>query len=163
VTRQPARLALLAAVASAALLTGCAAGFNAQTSQGYAPADGVQADQGDIRVNDALVVVPDDGSTGVINITVVNRGSQPDRITDITSPSGSVELAGDTTLAPGQADIYTATSSPSALMTNVIASPGQMITLKLDFERSAPLTIRTVVEPTTGDYATVTPEATPSA
>jgi hypothetical protein len=73
-----------------------------------------------------------------------------------------VQLAGDTTLTPGDPDTYTATSSPSAVMTNVIASPGQNITLTLTFARTAPLKITTVVEPATGVYATVTPAPVPS-
>ena len=37
--------------------TGCAAGLNAQTLKPYAPADGVMANSGDIRILNALVVV----------------------------------------------------------------------------------------------------------
>jgi hypothetical protein len=159
-TRVGARAA--APLVAVALLTGCSAGFNAQTSQAYSAADGVLGNSGDIRVADALVVVPGNGATGVLSMTLLNRGTRSDRLVAISSPSGTVQLAGDTTLTPGDPDTYTATSSPSAVMTNVIASPGQNITLTLKFARTAPLKITTVVEPATGVYATVTPAPVPS-
>ena len=61
------------------------------------------ANSGDIRILNALVVVADDSSgTGVVSLTIVNRGNRDDSLTDLTSPDGTVDLTGTRDLPAGR-------------------------------------------------------------
>jgi hypothetical protein len=154
---RPVFLPVLAAIFSLALLTGCGAGSGAQSVQTYAPADGVLADNGAIRVLNALVVAADGVSTGVISMTLDNLGDGRDRISDITSTGGTVDLTGTRALPAGRSVRFGAGTNPSATVDGLTSRPGRGITLRLTFARSEPLTIRTVVVPATGYYAEITP------
>lgn len=154
---RPVLIPVLAAISAVALLTGCGAGFNAQSVQTYAPADGALADNGSIRVLNALVVAAEGATTGVISTTLVNHGDRTDRLTDITSSSGTVDLTGPGELRPGAAVRFSAGTTPSATIADLTRSPGQSVTIKLTFARSEPLTVRTVVVAASGDYAEITP------
>lgn len=154
--------AVAAAAVAAALLTGCSAGFDATSIQPYAPADGVLANSGDIRVLNALVVADADGDTGVVSMTLVNRGTRDDRLTEITSPDGSVALTGDTTLPAGGAVRLGSDTDVTAVVEGLAKQAGENIRLRLSFSRTPPVTINTVVVAATGDYAEITPSATPT-
>jgi hypothetical protein len=159
-TRPLAALASVLLAASVAALTGCGAGQDAQTIKAYSPADGVIGNSGDIRAVDALVVGAGDSGDGVLSLTLVNRGDGSDRLTGITSPDGSVDLTGSGALAPGKAVYFGADTTPSATISGLKAKPGDTVTLKLTFANTAPMTLRTVVVPATGYYASVTPGPT---
>jgi copper(I)-binding protein len=148
---------VLAAVASLALLTGCGAGFNSQSTQSYAPADGVLADNGSIRALNALVVAGEGSTTGVISMTLANHRDRADRLTGITSDDGTVDLTGSGNLPAGAAVRFGAGTAPSATISDLTRSPGDAVTLKLTFARSEPITVRTLVVPASGDYAGLTP------
>ncbi|MGZ4595994.1 MAG: hypothetical protein ACXV4A_14550 [Actinomycetes bacterium] len=154
---RPVLIPVLAAVASLALLTGCGAGFSAQTVQTYAPADGVLGNNGSIRVVNALVVAGDGATTGVVSMSVVNVGDRADRLTGIESSGGTVDLTGSGVLRAGQSVRFGAGTDPAATIGGLTARPGKAITLRLTFARSEPITLRTVVVPATGDYAQLTP------
>jgi hypothetical protein len=147
---------VLLALTPLALATGCAAGMNAQTLKPYAPADGVVANSGNIRVLNALVV-EDSTATGVVSLTIVNRGDKDDSLTDLTSPDGSVDLTGTRDLPAGAAVRFSATTEPSATISSMVKPPGQTITLRLSFTHSRPITLHTVVVPAAGAYADITP------
>ena len=159
-TRRTRAVPAVAAAAMAALVSGCAAGFDATSVQPYAPSDGVLADSGDLRVLNALVVASDSVSSGVISTTIVNRGKRPDRLTEVTSPAGTVDLTGDGDLEPGAALQLGAGTDTSATITGLTRLPGETITVKLTFRRAEPVTLRTVIVPAAGDYESVTPGPT---
>ena len=150
----------VSAVAVAALLAGCAAGFDATAAQPYAPADGVLADSGDLRVQNALVVASDSISSGVISATITNRGDTDDELTGLTSPDGTVDLTGDGTLPAGTSVRLGADTDLSATLSALTALPGETITLRLTFARAEPLRIKTVVVPAEGSYESITPGPT---
>jgi hypothetical protein len=154
---RPVLAPALAALSSLLLLTGCGAGFGAQTIEPYSAADGVVGNSGDIRVLNALVVAAPDTTRGVISFTIVNRGQRDDRLTGITSPGGDVDLTGNADLIAGQARRFGAATNPSATISNLTRPPGEIITLRLTFARTEPVTLRTLVVPATGEYAEVTP------
>lgn len=66
--RRGARV-LIAAMGTALLLSGC--GFGAQTLQPYTPAKGVNAQVGDVKVRN-LVVVSDDSGEGYLSASLVS-------------------------------------------------------------------------------------------
>ena len=157
------RLALVSlAVLATVLLTGCGAGFNATAVQPYAASDGVEANSGDLRVINALVVASPSITSGVFTATIVNRGTQDDTLTGITSPDGTVTLSGPATLKPGIPTFLGAATDPSAVITGVTKLAGESITLHLTFRRAHPLTLDTVVVAPTGPYATVTASPSPT-
>jgi len=145
-----------------AALAGCSSGFDATSSKPYSPADGVQADSGALRVLNALVVVGDDGSTGTVSATVVNRGDRDDRLTGVTSPDATILLAGSGDLTAGGAVTLGSGTDPSAAATGLRKGAGENITMTFSFTRSEPITIRTVVVAATGIYTELAPSA-PSA
>jgi hypothetical protein len=148
---------VLLALSALVLASGCSAGLQAQTVKPYSPADGVMGDSGDIRVLNALVVADATGSTGVVSLTIVNRGNEDNSLTDLTSPDGTVDLTGTRDLPAGQAVRFGATTEPSATISDLTSKPGENITLVLTFARSEPLRLRTIVLPAAGPYADLTP------
>lgn len=154
---RPAFVPVLAVISALALLTGCGAGIGAQSLQTYAPADGVLADNGSVRVLNALVVAGDSASTGVLSMTLVNVDDRDDRLSDITSTGGTVDLTGTRGLAAGRSVRFGAGTATAATIDELTRRPGQTVTLHLTFARSEPITLRTVVVPARGDYAEITP------
>lgn len=162
--RLPTLAALAAVVTATALLGGCSAGFDATSTKPYAPADGVIASSGDLRVLNALVVAADggdEGADGIVSMTVVNRGTQDDRVTGITTPSGSVAVDGDTRLPAGGSLTFGAAGT-TATVSGLAKAPGQAIELRVAFARAEPVRLRTVVVPAVGEYATLTPSPSPT-
>ena len=102
--RFPARAAgLAAAVAAALLLSGCAAGQHAQTTNAYETLDGVGGRVGDtITLGGAAIERPTDDiswakdSNVPLKIVIVNSGRSDDQLTTITSPSRASSLGSDT-------------------------------------------------------------------
>ncbi len=154
--------AIASAIGATLLLGACASGPDAIVKKPYSPGDGIVGNSGSIRVLNSIVVAPEGGATGVINMTVVNRGDRADELTAVTSDKGTVDYAGSRTLAPGKAVTLDAESNPSAQIRDITAKPGEFITLVLSFRGTAPLQLRTLVVPATGYYATVTPAAAPT-
>lgn len=144
------------------VLTGCSAGFDATSIKPYAPSDGIQADSGDIRVLNALVVAGEAGSAGVVSTTIANRGTRGDRLTGITSPDGTVVLDGARELPAAGAVTLGADADLSATVDDLGKEPGETVTLRFSFSRAGPVTLRTVVVPATGDYADLTASPSPS-
>jgi hypothetical protein len=150
----------VSAVAVAALLAGCAAGFDATAAKPYAASDGILANSGDLRVQNVLVVASDSISSGVVIGTITNRGDTDDELTGLTSPDGTIDLTGDGTLPAGSAVRLGADTDLSATISGLTALPGETITLRLTFARAAPLRVDTVVVPATGAYESITPGPT---
>ena len=51
-------------------------------------------------------------------------------------------------------------TNPAATISGLTALPGETITLRMTFKEADPLTIRTVVVPAKGPYASITPGPT---
>ena len=159
--RLPTLAALAAAVTASALVGGCSAGVDATSIKPYAPSDGVIASSGDLRVLNALVVAAEGADDGLVSMTVVNRGTRDDRITGITSPSGTIAVDGDDRLPAGGSVTFGATGT-TATIGGIDRTPGQQIELKVTFSRAEPVTMRTVVVDATDEYASLTPSPPPT-
>lgn len=161
-SRVPRLRALVAATALAALagsLSGCSAGFDATSVQPYAAADGVNGRNasGSLRVLNALVVAPEGSTSGMLIMAVANRGNADDRVTGVTSPGATVALDGETELPAGGSVIFGGSGGSTAPVSELTVEPGREIALTVSFARSEPITVRTLVQPATGDYASVAP------
>ncbi len=110
----------------------------------------------------ALVVAPEDSRDGVILMAVVNNGEQDEEITSIEAGEGEVDYTGSRTIPAGETVLFSAESDPSATIRNLGTEPGEAITVKISFAEAEPISLRTVVVPATGDYASITPAAEPS-
>ena len=163
-SRRHSTILRAALVAAVALATGCSSGFDATARQSYAPAGGVQGSSGSMRVLNALVVAADDGGSGVVLMAVVNAGTEDEEITAVETDAGTVELTGSATVPAGETVRLGAGSDTAAPVRDLTAAPGEEISVKVSFGGAEPISLRTVVVPATGEYASVTlpPEPTPS-
>lgn len=149
-------------VVAAVALAGCGAGNTTTSRMDYAPADGLIATSGNIRALNVLVVASEGSSDGLVVMTLANKGTSGDRLTDIQSSSGSVELSGPTTIEAGQALTFGADTETTAVVRGLDVKPGEAVEVTLNFENAAPISLNTVVMPADGDYATLTPSASPT-
>jgi hypothetical protein len=107
------RLAIVAAAASALVLSGCAAGQIAQTAEEVSTLDGVHAKVGDMALT-LYVQAPDGvpcylpGAAVPLALVLVNTGQEPDTLDSITSPRFT-----GTTVAANAADAAKITGAAS--------------------------------------------------
>lgn len=100
------------AVAGALALAGCGAGQITQTSSQVSGVGGASANIGQIAIREAAfaftgngksAVIYPQGGTAPLTMTVVNFGSQDDKLTGASSPAAaSVTISGDATIASGR-------------------------------------------------------------
>ena len=168
--RTPIRPGLLArrlavgtvAVASAVTLAGCATGNNATSRKDYAPADGLIATSGPVRALNVLVVGSEGSTDGVVVMTLSNRGPGDERLADIQTSSGTVELTGPTTIPEGGVLRFSNDTPTTAVLRGLDVEPGETIELKLNFDGADPIRLKTVVMPADGNYASITPSPSPT-
>jgi copper(I)-binding protein len=112
--RRTTRIGLVAGVVlGAALLAGCGAGQQAQTSEQTSAVAGANTQVGNIAIRNAEIAYPDTipasanvypvGGTAPVEMVIVNQGTAADRLVSGTSPLGTVQLEGDTSLPAGRA------------------------------------------------------------
>ena len=118
-------VAVTSGVAGALLLTGCAAGQQAQTVEQTPSIDGVQAEAGSIAIRAAGIAAPDSGSsyakgaTAMLRMVIVNRGAQQDELVSVSSPAASgaqltAAVEGSGSQSASSASATTGTPSASA-------------------------------------------------
>jgi copper(I)-binding protein len=99
--------------AAVLLVTGCAAGQQAQTVEQTPSIDGVQAEAGTIAIRAAGIATPKSGASyakgaeAPLRMVIVNRGTAADKLVSVTSPA-----AGGVTFSAG-ASSSSATSGAS--------------------------------------------------
>lgn len=162
--RHAARVAVPAAVLGPALLlTGCGAGFDAQTYQERAVADVTNTAVGALALR-GLSVAP--GSDGVlrpgddadVQMVVVNEGTEADRLVEVTSPAAeSVDLieteSGEVVEELEIPSLGTTGGSAGLVLRGLTEElrSGETVELTLRFERNGEVTVIVPVA-TTGEY-----------
>lgn len=140
-----------AAVALSVTVGACGAGFDAQTTKPYQPAEGTNAQSGGIAVRNMLVLASADGK-GELHGTFVNNGQSDDKLISIASAPGpavtgttteqpaSVTFGGlkETDLKVGQA--FTIPPAAGQPVTVTGGKPGQMLKVTITFGKAGPLT-----------------------
>lgn len=140
------------------LLTGCFVDDVPDAQQARSYSDGVTADSGPIRVVHALVVAGEGGDEGVVNMTIVNRGDQPERLSAIETDAGTVELPAPQQLPPGiRVHFGVGPDATPVMVRGLKKRPGESLSLVLRFDEVEPIRMRTVIVPADGEYATITP------
>ena len=143
------------------VLTSCVDAVpDAQQSRSYT--DGVEGTSGPIRVLNALVVAGEDADAGVVNMTIVNRGSRTEQLSAVESSAGTVELAGSKEIAPNRALAFGSGTPATATVRGLKAEPGEAVTLTLRFRSADSIRLQTVVTTAEGEYETLTPSPEPT-
>jgi copper(I)-binding protein len=127
--RRRAASALAVALASALVLSGCAAGQDAQTANQFSVVDGSAADVGSISIRNAGLEAPSDvsgyktGDDVEVVAAIVNNSVSGDTLTSVTTSAASSVLIGPTS-SPSESSSSTpsATSTTSAT-TSASATP----------------------------------------
>src|SRR3954447_19184221 len=152
---------VLAGVALAVVTTGCQVTNPVQTNAPYQPADGVQADVGQLAVRD-LVLVGNGTRPVVISGSAYNYGNQdltvqiaPQPDPNATTPPSGSELQ----LRPyEQVDL----STKGLQLTGITTRPGGLVPMTLTSSAGGTTVVRVPVLPVSGYYSTVTPAPTGS-
>jgi hypothetical protein len=168
--------AALAAVSVVALvaLSGCAAGFDAETLNVDSPGEGIDGRVGDVKIRGALLAdVEDESGAGVLVMGVVNEAGETDALTEVRILDGEpADLGSSVPLPPNQlVQFGTDEVAPGAVYggTYVLDGPadafsvGGFVPVEFTFRDAGSVTLDLLVLPPTDVYATVTPTATPTA
>ena len=141
---------------TALLLTGCGAGPDAQTRLISQVTDGIEANIGDLRMVNVLLVAQPDGSAVLVG-TVVNNGTKNDRIGAITANSVDATL---TPFAPalnigGKAVFSGDSANAIAVFPGLDAKIGDRVTVEFTFSASGKLKVDVLVREKSGEFASV--------
>lgn len=117
----PLRTALVAA-ALALPVAGCGVGPDAQTLGDWVPGEGTMNQAGEMRILNALVVIPEDGEgPGVLSMTIANDGDQADEVVELLVNGSSIQLEGPSEI-PGETSVRF--GGPDAAVTAYIEEAG---------------------------------------
>jgi len=152
-------LALGAALAGLALVTGCTTMSPSQTLVPYQPADGVALDVGSVQGRDLLLVASAKGATGVLSGSLINTGTTTVTVTFAAASapgtaSGTPPKATTLRLAPSEQTPITKVEIPE-----LAAAPGDLTQIAMTTSDGTGIASVPVLLPT-DYYATVTPSPT---
>jgi copper(I)-binding protein len=162
VSRALLRTAALLAVPTLAL-TGCGAGFEAQTYQQRVLADSANAAAGSVAVRGVSVLPGDDGmleagDDAEVVLTLTNEGQEDDRLVDVSSPLADsvdiVDVESGRTASSLRLPAFGTTGSRNGLVLRSLSEDlrsGEYAELTLRFERGGELTLSVPVA-VTGEY-----------
>lgn len=151
-TRRTPRLAV-ATLASALLLTGCGAGFSANTYDDRDLGDASNFNVGQIALRNVAVLPPEEGSVHevgddvLLSFTVINETEEPDRLVEASTPAaGSVEVLEEGRVVEElEVEGNTSTAERYRLrlvgLTRELRAGGEMIELTVRFERNGETTV----------------------
>lgn len=158
-SRHPRLLPAVVSIALLVALTGCAAGFDAQTNQPYQPAQGVTVRSSEVYAVNTLVVTDGNGN-GTVVTSLINQRSEPDKLVALTAkdtagggakvsplPKGGIELA-------TQQAVQTATDGALRISSDTLHAGG-LVTLSFEFESAAPVKVEVPVVAASTTYADV--------
>jgi hypothetical protein len=138
------------------LLSGCGAGPDAQTRLSSQLTDGIEANIGDLRLVNVLLVAQPDGSAVLVG-TVVNNGMKSDRIGAITANSVDATL---TPFAPalniGEKAVFSGDSANAiAIFPELNAKIGDRVPVEFTFSGSGKLKVDLLVREKSAEFASV--------
>ncbi len=162
------RCSLLATACSYAaavlLLTSCGVDVNSQTQLEYTPADGVQAEAGELSVRGVVVVSAGDGSARVL-AGIANNGASADQLVGLDVAGVSVELPADGLQLPpdgfASLGIEGAPSSVASGTPETVA-PGRFVPVTFVFAAAPRVSVDALVQSPDGIYATLAPTPVPT-
>jgi copper(I)-binding protein len=170
-TARPRSLLVLAIAALIAALAGCEAGTNAPTQEWHNPTDGAGIVHDNISIRDVFVLgaplgsaLPPGESAGVY-FALINNGS-PDKLLSITAPgtAKSVTLPGGTVDLASQQAVLLTGPTPKVILEDLTRplSGGGSVTLVMNFQNAASVTLDVPVLPQAAFYSTYSAAPTPT-
>ena len=153
--------AVTVAVAATVAISGCQAGFQAQTSRPYNPTNGqnvnIPASPSYYQPYLALrsfVVVTDPAGRSVLVGKIINKTSQPDALMSVTAGNSAAKLpSSGVPIGPQQTASFGTPSGPTATWSNIGTQPGHFVNVTLSFQNSGDVTMRALVMLNRYDYA----------
>ena len=144
------------AISALLLLSGCGAGPDAQTRLSSQLTDGIEANIGDLRLVNVLLVAQPDGSAVLVG-TVVNNGKTSDRISAIIANSVEATL---TPFAPalnigGKAVFSGDSANAIAVFPEINAKIDDRIPVEFTFSGSGKLQVDLLVREKSAEFASV--------
>ena len=152
-------LALGCAAAALVSLSGCGAGFDAQTQQQYQPAAGVSNRDGDIYAINTLVVTDGQGSGTVVS-ALINQADAEDSLQSVTATDGrgggmQVQPLPDTGIPLPASQLVQLGNDGSVRISSEELQAGLFVTLTFTFTNAAPVQVDVPVVNDTATYADV--------
>ncbi len=144
------------ALSALLLLSGCGAGPDAQTRLSSQLTDGIEANIGDLRMVNVLLVAQADGSAVLVG-TVVNNGMTADRVGGINANGIEATL---TPFAPalniGDKAVFSGDSANAiAVFPGLNAKIGDRVPVEFTFSRSGKLKVDLLVREKSAEFASV--------
>ncbi len=160
------KVVLAVALASSLLVSGCAAGFDAQTNQQGNSGNGRTADVDNIQIRNAVIVVDEKSQeTGTLVATIISK-NESDLLVGIeinpaiTAGGSAIELKQDMAVAIG----YNSDTSIALSTTGAALTSGQFVDVNFVFGKNKSIKLSLLVVENTGYYSDVViPVAEPSA
>ncbi len=146
---------IIAAFVTATLMTGCAAGGNAETRLINQVTDGVEGESNEIQVRNLLVVKQVDG-TGVLIGTFINWADD-DAISSITIDGQPAVLTADSLELKKNTPITFVgdIANADASVANMTALEGYRIPVVVTFMKAAPINFDALILTADGIYADI--------
>lgn len=147
---------IIAAFVTAILMTGCAAGGNAETRLINQVTDGVEGESNEIQVRNLLVVKQVDG-TGVLIGTFINWADDGDAISSITIDGQPTVLTADSLELKKNTPITFVgdIANADASVANMTALAGYRIPVVVTFAKAAPINFDALIVTADGIYADI--------
>jgi copper(I)-binding protein len=171
--RVPRRLLAAAAVALAAMLAGCEAGYHAPTQLWHQPTDGAGTVKNGISIRNVFILgaapaaqLPAGSDAGMF-LALTNNTSRTDKLTSIQVPAATsvVQLPNDSpvTLPPHTSVLLTG-PEPQVLLRDLSKTVfgGTFFDTVLTFQNAGSVTLSVPVMPTSPPYSTFSPAPTPT-
>ena len=155
--KNPYFMPTLAIIFSSLLLTSCASGKDAPTSQIKQVTDGVEKDSGSVAVRGLLLVAQSDGSAVLVG-TIVNAAAEADSIVSINVGGIAAPLIGAPLVLDQNAPVIFGgdSANASSVIAGVNKVAGQRIPIEITFGKAAPLKLDALVVEQAGVYAGIT-------
>ena len=143
-------------VAASLLLTGCANGADAPTRMIKQVTDGVEADQGTIKVRNLLLVAQADGSAALVG-TFINSGAQSDSILSLTANGIAATINPTNPVLATNAPVTFAgdVANASASIPGLNLEAGNRAAVVITFASQEVIKLDALVVAREGDYANV--------
>jgi len=133
-------------------LMACGAGFDAQTSQPYQPAEGTNVDSGGIAVRNLLVLASEDGK-GELHGVIVNKGTTDDTLATLDAAAAdapatpeaeepaTITVGNDRPMTLAAGSTLTLPPPTGQPFTVTGGKPGEMVKVTITFAKAAPITV----------------------
>jgi hypothetical protein len=145
--------ALVTATALTVTTAGCEVFSPTQTDIPYVPADGVQADMGQVAVRDLVLVLTGTGGA-MVSGGLVNAGKQSVTVQFAPQQQSGTGSGSEVQLGPGQGVNL---SEKGLQLSGVSAKPGTLVPLSVTTSAAGTTLLNVPAVQAAGYYATVTP------